>query len=56
MLLTPTHARLCPQGDTLDLAARLADGSVLPELVPVLVATVKRGVGLNTKVGCGRVY
>ena len=38
------------QGDTLDLAARIADGPSLEALVPALVGIVKRGVGLNTKV------
>ncbi|KXZ47233.1 hypothetical protein GPECTOR_37g239 [Gonium pectorale] len=47
-------ARASPLGDTLDLAARLADGPSLESLVPALVATVKRGVGLNTKVGTAR--
>ncbi|GIL84022.1 hypothetical protein Vretifemale_12732, partial [Volvox reticuliferus] len=47
-------ARASPLGDTLDLAARLADSHCLEQLVPALVGTVKRGVGLNTKVGVAR--
>ncbi|GLI60137.1 hypothetical protein VaNZ11_002209, partial [Volvox africanus] len=47
-------ARASPLGDTLDLAARLADSQCLEQLVPALVGTVKRGVGLNTKVGVAR--
>ncbi|KAG2487332.1 hypothetical protein HYH03_014048 [Edaphochlamys debaryana] len=47
-------ARASPLGDTLDLAARLADGPSLEALVPALVGAVKRGVGLNTKVGTAR--
>ncbi|GFR47108.1 hypothetical protein Agub_g8793, partial [Astrephomene gubernaculifera] len=47
-------ARGSPLGDTLDLAARLADASSLETLVPALVTSVRRGVGLNTKVGTAR--
>lgn len=41
-------------GDTLDLCSRYADAATLPALIPRLSALVKRGTGLNTRVGTAR--
>lgn len=40
--------------DTLDLCARFADPKTLEALVPPLCQLIKRGVGLNTRVGTAR--
>ena len=37
------------QGDTLDICTRYNDAQSLEAIVPVLLANIKRGVGLNTK-------
>lgn len=43
-----------PMSDTLDLCARYADAPSLEALVPALCQLVKRGVGVNTRVGSAR--
>ena len=43
-----------PMADTLDLAARHADIASLDALVPALCQLLKRGVGVNTRVGSAR--
>lgn len=40
--------------DTLDLCARFTDPAALEGLTPALCQLIKRGVGLNTKVGTAR--
>ena len=47
-------SRSSPMGDTLDLCSRYADAASLPALIPRLSALVKRGTGLNTRVGTAR--
>ncbi|MEW5319235.1 MAG: hypothetical protein WDW38_010400 [Sanguina aurantia] len=47
-------SRSGPVGDTLDLAVRYADEASLGSLIPALTGLLKRGVGLNTKVGTAR--
>ncbi|MEW5310738.1 MAG: hypothetical protein WDW38_002506 [Sanguina aurantia] len=47
-------SRSGPVGDTLDLAVRYADEASLGALIPALTGLLKRGVGLNTKVGTAR--
>ncbi len=43
-----------PMADTLDLAARYTDIASLDALVPALCQLLKRGVGVNTRVGSAR--
>ncbi|KAK9810293.1 hypothetical protein WJX72_008148 [[Myrmecia] bisecta] len=43
-----------PMSDTLDLCARYVSAATLEALVPRLVVLVKRGTGLNTRVGTAR--
>lgn len=43
-----------PMGDTLDLCARYADAAALGKLVPAVCQLLKRGVGVNTRVGSAR--
>ncbi|GMH36012.1 hypothetical protein BSKO_03880 [Bryopsis sp. KO-2023] len=43
-----------PMQDTLDLCVRYVNGEALASLVPKLVEMVRRGVGLNTRVGTAR--
>ena len=47
-------SRSSPMGDTLDVAARVADEATLPALVPVLCQLAQRGTGVNTRVGTAR--
>lgn len=43
-----------PMSDTLDLCARYSDATSLEALVPALCQLLKRGVGVNTRVGSAR--
>ncbi|KAK9850611.1 hypothetical protein WJX84_005115 [Apatococcus fuscideae] len=52
--LRVSASRSTPMGDTLDLCARYTDASVLDALGPRLATLVRRGVGLNTRVGAAR--
>lgn len=47
-------SRSSPMSDTLDLCGRFSDAASLELLVPMLAGLIKRGVGLNTKVGTAR--
>ena len=52
--LRVTAAKSSPMGDTLDFCARYTDAATLEVLVPRLTQLVRRGVGLNTRVGTAR--
>ncbi|KAK9795879.1 hypothetical protein WJX73_005986 [Symbiochloris irregularis] len=52
--LRVSASKASPLADTLDLCARIANASSLPELVPRLSQLATRGVGLNTRAGTAR--
>lgn len=47
-------SRASPMGETLDLCVKYMQPATLTSVLPEVTALVKRGVGLNTKVGTGR--
>jgi proteasome component ECM29 len=47
-------SRSSPMADTLDLCARHANAAAVEALTPALCQLVRRGVGLNTRVGTAR--
>ncbi len=53
MIVCP-GTRSSPMADTLDLCARFANPAALEGLAPALCQLIKRGVGLNTRVGTAR--
>ncbi|KAK9834910.1 hypothetical protein WJX81_007994 [Elliptochloris bilobata] len=52
--LRVSASRASPMGDTLDACGRFTDAAALGALAPRLAQLIKRGVGVNTRVGAAR--